>query len=256
MISLLHPKPGVAFHLCPGESALSQGSGAGHPVSWGCALCYPTKLPATVSHAYPTSLEQQTDSQTLHWGQIQTSPCLYHVFFPTHHIYNLFLLNNSKNHVTQRKVYKLTRLIFVVPFFKHLKALWFCDRCSFNNPMMGTGWMNGASFEIRSLAVTAEAMITHLFTTGVNSCYLRDSCISSQGPADWGSSAVLVFRDPGSPLSSGTEYFKVMLKSGGVRGGVLFLLQLLAVPWSPLSLPPSSFSAFSDDPTLQFNITH
>lgn len=104
--------------------------------------------------------------------------------FPTHHIFNLFLLNNSKNHVTQRKVYKLTRLIFVVPFFKHLKALWFCDRCSFNNPMMGTAWMNGTSFEIRSLAVTAEAMITHLFTTGVNSCYLRDSCISSQGPAD------------------------------------------------------------------------
>lgn len=90
-------------------------------------------------------------------------------------------LNNSKNHVTQRKVYKLSRLIFVVPFFKHLKALWFCDRCSFNNPVMGTGWMNGASFEIRSWAVTAEATITHLFTTGVNCCYLRDSCISSQG---------------------------------------------------------------------------
>lgn len=181
MISLLHPKPGVAFHLCPGGSALSQGSGAGHPVSWGCALCYPTKLPATVSHAYPTSLEQQTNS-TLRSNTNLT--LLVSRIFPTHHIFNLFLLNNSKNHVTQRKVYKLTRLIFVVPFFKHLKALWFRDRCSLNNPMMGTAWMNGASFEIRSLAVTAEAMITHLFTTGVNSCYLRDSCISSQGPAD------------------------------------------------------------------------
>lgn len=104
--------------------------------------------------------------------------------FPTHHIYNLFLLNNIKNHITQRKVYKLSRLTLVVAFFKHLKALWFCDRCSLNNPMLGTGWMNGASFEIRSLAVMAEATITHLFTTGVNSCYLRDSCISSQGPAD------------------------------------------------------------------------
>lgn len=140
----------------------------------------------------------------------------------THHFYHSFLLKSYKNHITQRKVYKLSRLIFIVPFFKHLKPLWFCDRCSLNSLMMGPGWMNGASFEIRSSAVTAEATITHLFTTGVNSCYLRDSCISSHVPADPGGSAVLLFRDPASPLSSGTKYFKVMIKSGGVREGRIF----------------------------------
>lgn len=180
-----------------------------------CLSCLPHK-PGTTNRQ-PNSILRSNTNFTLLVSHI----------FPTHHIYNLFLLNNSKNHVTQRNVYKLSRLIFLVPFFKHLKALWFCDRCSFNNPMMGAGWMNGASFEIRSLAVMAEATITHLFTTGVNSCYLRDSCFSSQGPADRGRSAVLVFRDPGSTLSSGTEYSKVMLKSGGGRGGIFFSLAAL-----------------------------
>lgn len=147
--------------------------------------------------------------------------------FPTHHMNHLFLLNNSKNHITQRKVYKLSRLVFVVPFSKHLKALWFCDRCSFNNPMMGTGWMNGASFEIRSSAVMAEATITHLFTTGVNSCYLRDSCISSQGPADRGSSAVLVFRDSGSPVLRNRVFQGDIKKLRCKRGGFSFPLAAL-----------------------------
>lgn len=105
MPSLVHQKAGKKFSFVPGGSAL-----------WARALeldawCAGAVHSATQENSLPLAFMPTQPNSMLMWKTylILLPSCI----LATHHIYHSLLLKNWNNHITQRKVFKLNRLIFV-----------------------------------------------------------------------------------------------------------------------------------------------